>query len=122
MANIVIPQFWQTIENSLLIQPEGIRDIKLILTLLNYTTIQSIAKFTKLKEIKLIELEFLSRREEFSQVFPHLASFSFGSGASHILQDIASKTKKMFVIERNDIDFDQILQKVLADGKKVFIK
>lgn len=69
MAEIQIPEFWKTIETKLSIDPNGIKAIKEILSLLNYTTIQSIAKFTKAKEIQLIELEFLSRKKEFSEKY-----------------------------------------------------
>lgn len=117
---IEIPQFWKIIENSLMIDPVGIKEIKEILTYFKYTTIQSVTKFKNQKEIRLIELEFLNRQEELVKNLPHLANFSFGSGISHILQDIALKVKK-FVNERTtDADITQISEKVLADGKKVF--
>lgn len=64
-----IPDFWKIIENTLSIEPEGIRDIKVILTLLKYTTVQSITKFTKPKEIQHLELEFMSRRHDWKHVW-----------------------------------------------------
>lgn len=120
MAEMNIPEFWKSIETHLSIQPEGIQFIKEILSLLNYTTIQSLTKFTNPKEIKLVELEFMSRRKEFGEKFPHLSEFSFGSGTVSILQDIAGQVKKKFVhIGCDNIDCESILKKVLSDGQKV---
>lgn len=122
MSEIRIPDFWETIENHLSIDSNGIKEIKEILSLLNYTTIQSITKFVNPKEIKLIELEFIRRQKEFSEKYSHLSEFTFGSGTSSILRDIAIKVKKKFVNghENSDIDIDEISKKILADGKKVF--
>lgn len=118
--SLEIPEFWTIIEHTFSIEPEGIRDIKVILTLLKYTTVQSITKFTKQKEIQLLELEFVSRRHDWVQKFPRLANFSFGSGLIHILQDIAMKVKKKFINQQVEADFDRISENVLADGRKVF--
>lgn len=113
------PEFWSTIEKSFSIDSNGIHDIKQILTLLKYTTLQSVQKFVSSKEIELLEGEFLSRREEFEKEFPGLGKFTFGSGAVHILQDIALKVKKRFVNECCVIDLDDVKAKVLTDGIKV---
>lgn len=124
MAEIHIAEFWELIEKRLSINSNGIKEIKEILSLLNYTTIQSITKFTKPKEIRLIELEFISRQKEFGAKYPHLASFTFGSGTATILQDIATKVKNSFVNVSTssdiDIDIERISEKVLNDGKKVY--
>lgn len=119
MAEIQVPEFWKLIETKLSLDPNGIKAIKDILSLLNYTTIQSISKFTKQKEIQLIELEFLSRKKEFGEKYPHLANFSFGSGTTSILKDIATKVKNNFVNVSSDANFDEISDKILTDGKKV---
>lgn len=118
--DIQIPRFWDTIEKLLHIDPTGIQEIKEILTLLNYTTIQSIVKFNKPTEIKLIELEFLNRKREFGEKYEHLKDFTFGSGVHSILVDIASKVKKHFVgNESENVDVAKISEKVLNDGKQV---
>lgn len=120
--DIQIPKFWEVIEKSLVIDPSGIKEIKEILTLLKYTTIQSIMKFTKPKEVKLIELEFLNRKRDFEEKYAHLKDFTFGSGIYSILIDIATKIKKNFVQDNlENIDQDSILEKVLQDGKQVTI-
>lgn len=120
MAEINIPEFWKLIEKNLSIEPEGIKSIKDVLSLLNYTTIQSITKFSKTKEIKLIELEFMNRKNELGEKHPHLKEFTFGSGVVSILQDIAIQVKKKFLNGvRDDIDCEEISQKVLSDGQKV---
>lgn len=119
MAN-EFPEFWPIIERALFIDPNGIKEIKLLLTSLNYTTIQSVTKFASPKEIKLIELEFLNRKTQLVKDYPALENFTFGSGVSHILQDIALKVKRKFVNERTDADIERILVKVLSDGEKVF--
>lgn len=121
MTEIKIPEFWKSIEKKLSIDSDGIKLIKDVLSLLNYTTIQSITKFTKPKEIKLIELEFMNRKKEFIEQHPHLKDFTFGSGTVTILHDIATQIKKKFSNgERDDIDYEEISQRVLSDGQKVF--
>lgn len=115
------PEFWSTIEKAFSIDPNGINDIKSVLTLLKYTTVQSVQKFTNIKEIKLLEGEFLSRRSEFEKELPALGKFTFGSGAVHIIQDIALKVKKKFVNECCVVDVANIKAKVLADGLQVIL-
>lgn len=90
---IKIPQFWQSIEKSLSLDVEGISEIKDVLTLLKYTTAESIVKFEKRSEIKAIELEFLHQKSEIIQKYPQLQNFTFASGVYSILGDIASKLK-----------------------------
>lgn len=121
MAEIHIPNFWEAIEKRFSIDPNGIKEIKEILSILNYKTIQSIKKFSKPSEIKLIELEFIGRQKEFGEKYPHLMNFTFGSGTTAILQDIAIKIKNNFADATQDINFDRIYEKVLTDGKKVSI-
>ncbi|XP_055325645.1 protein claret segregational-like [Sitodiplosis mosellana] len=120
--NIQIPQFWELIEKSLSINPEGIQEIKEILTVFKYTTIESIVKFVKRKEISMIELEFLNRKTELIEKYPHLQNFTFASGVYSILSDIALKIKKNYVQERNDIDLEQVLEKVVTDARKKVIE
>lgn len=65
--------------------------------MLDYTTIQSVTKFSQKKQIHLLELEFtkykLSNHEKM-QNFPNLVTLQFGSGFTEILWDIANKIKK----------------------------
>lgn len=107
----MIPEFWKFIESNLNIDSEGIKNIKEVLTLLDYTTIQSIGKLSQKKEIGLIELEFTKIKNsspQFSTRYPHLADLKFGSGFHTILTDIANKVKRKFSI----IDYDAVSLKV----------
>lgn len=82
------------------LDPKGIENIKIVLTLLDYTTIQSISKFSQKKPIGLLELEFSkfkkSNPDRVNQ-FPGLADLHFGSGFIEIIHDIAIKTKAHFM-------------------------
>lgn len=117
-GGIVFPEFWKTIEKSFTLDPVGIKEIKEILTLLKYTTAESLTKFTKHDQIKLIELEFLSRKTEFETNHPHLNNFTFASGFYTNLASIAMKIKNKYVRDL-EINSETILEKVLADGQKV---
>lgn len=115
---IKIPKFWEFLENSHLIESDGMQEIKEVLTILKYTTLQSISKFSNPKEIKIIELEFTKQRNELIAKYPHLNDFMFGSGVYSILQDVALKIKKNH-FQEHDVDLSIIAGKVLEDGKKV---
>lgn len=107
----MIPEFWKFIESNLNIDSAGIKNIKEVLTLLDYTTIQSIGKLSQKKEIGLIELEFTKMKTlspDFSTRYPHLADLKFGSGFQTILTDIANKVKRKF----STIDHDAVSLKV----------
>lgn len=116
---IKYPKFWESIEKSLSLDVEGISEIKDILTILKYTTAESIVKFEKAKGIQCIELEFYNKRSEIVQKYPHLENFTFASGIYSILKDIASKHKNTYNKEHENVDIDQIVEKVLDDVKKV---
>lgn len=121
IENVVqFPPFWETIEKTLALDSVGIKEIKEILTIFQYNTAESIMKFAKHDEIRLLEFEFLNRKLELTAKFPHLHNFTFASGFYSNLSTIASKIKKNYV-EVIDIDIDRIVDKVLDDGKKVFI-
>lgn len=113
---IKIPQFWESIEKSHLLDVDGISEIKEILTILKYTTADSIVQFEKRKAIQAIELEFCNKKSEIVQKYPHLGNFCFASGVYSILASIASKIKKT---EYQDIDTNQIVEKVFNDVKQV---
>lgn len=115
---IQFPKFWDSIEKSLVINPKDIETIKEILTILQYTSIESIMKFTKKSEIQVIEIEFSNRKTELVAKYPHLKDFAFHSGFYTNLNIIASKVKKSYIHE-NNIDSDQIVDKVLEDAKEV---
>lgn len=118
---IEIPQFWESVEKSLSMNPDEIKEIKEILTIFKYTTVDSIIKFAKHKEINFIELEFLSRKQELTEMYPHLREFTFASGFYSTLKDIALKIKKHYVQEHTDVDLNRILEKVVTEAKKVWL-
>lgn len=103
----MIPEFWKLIEKNLSIDANGIQNIKEVLTLLDYTTIQSISKLSQKKEIALIELEFKNLKNSkpnFATLYPHLFKLEFGSGFQTILSDIAGKVKRRY----STIDIDLV--------------
>lgn len=113
------PSFWDAIEKSLFLDSCGIKEIKEILTFCRYTTVESVMKFDKNSAIASLELEFINRKADLVKVYPHLENFTFASGVYSILSNIASKIKKNYVREKENLDLDGILAKVLKDAKKV---
>lgn len=114
-----IPAFWDKIENSLCFDFGEIKEIKEILTFFRYTTIESIIKFDKHRAIATLELEFMNRKAEIVKWYPHLENFTFASGVYSILGDLATKIKKSYIHEKENLDFESISAKVLMDAKKV---
>lgn len=112
------PEFWESIEKSLSINPKDIETIKEILTILQYTSVESIIKFAKKSEIHVIENEFSNRKSELVAKYPHLKNFAFHSGFYSSLNIIATKVKRSYAHE-NNIDLDKTVEKVLEDAKKV---
>lgn len=117
----MIPEFWEFIETNLNLEPKGIQTIKEVLTLLDYTTIQSVSKLSQKKEIALIELEFKKLKEsnpDFALQYPNLSELKFGSGFKTILGDIANKIKRRY----SSIDFDSVRQKTFKAISIVSLK
>lgn len=115
------PKFWDLIEESLSLDSEGIKEIKEILTFFRYTTVDSITKFEKKSAIAQLELEFVNKKSELVQLYPHLEKFVFASGVYSILSDLASKIKKSYVHGKENLDLARISAKVLEEGKKVIV-
>lgn len=93
------PAFWTQIELNLGLDPNGINTIKQLLTLLEYTTIQSVSKLTNKTAIEPLEMEFFKLKKsdpDLMHKYPCLQSLKFGSGFITILTDIATKVKKRF--------------------------
>lgn len=51
-----IPEFRKLVEKNLSLDPDAIKNIKQVLTLLEYTTIQSVSKLSKRREMPALEL------------------------------------------------------------------
>lgn len=112
------PEFWKTIEINLAIDPTAIENIKAVLTLLGYTTMQSVVKLVDKKQIRLLELELINLKKmdpTLLQKYPLLENINFGSGLLSTLTNIASNVKKSFA----GIDLDLCSTKVLNDMKEV---
>lgn len=86
------PEFWKTIEINLAIEPTAIENIKTVLTLLGYTTMQSVVKLVDKKQIRLLELELINLKKmdpNLLEKYPHLENINFGSGLLSTLTNIA---------------------------------
>lgn len=109
------PKFWEQVEVCLNLETNGIQNIKQVLTLLDYTTIQSVSKFSQKKQIHLLELEFAKYKKSNSdqmKEFPNLMNLQFGSGFTEILSDIATKIKTHFMGSSTAIVEDNILMAI----------
>lgn len=95
-----IPEFWKQIESNLGLDPKGIQTIKELLTLLEYTTIQSITKLDDRKKILQLEKEFIQFKKsnpDLVENYPNLSNLMFCSGFASSLVDIAKKVKSRFI-------------------------
>lgn len=113
-----IPEFWKLIEKNLSLDPDGIKNVKQVLTLLEYTTIQSVSKLAKRSEIPALELEFQRFKQlnpDVVKKYPNLANLKFSSGFQNILIDIATKVKRCYAT----INIDAVSDKVLSGIKVV---
>lgn len=113
-----IPEFWKLIEKNLSLDPDGIKNVKQVLTLLEYTTIQSVSKLDKRSEMPALELEFQKFKQlnpDVIKKYPNLANLKFSSGFQSILIDIATKVKRFFAT----INIDAVSDKVLSGIKEV---
>lgn len=112
------PEFWNQIETNLDLDPNGIRNIKELLTLLEYKTIQSVTKLADKKQVFLLEREFTHFKNSNASLvadYPNLLNLKFCSGFISTLMDIAKKIKKRFI----GFDHDKIESTVFHEIKKV---
>lgn len=118
IRQLEIPEFWKLIEKNLDLDPGGIKNLKEVLTLLGYTTIQSVSKLAKRSDMPALELEFHNFKQlnpNVLQKYPNLVNLTFTSGFKNILVDIASKVRRRF----GTIDIEAVSDKVLSAIKKV---
>lgn len=57
------PEFWQTIEERMNYNPSDISNVKKILTICGFTTIQNISILSQTKKLEALELEFFKMKE-----------------------------------------------------------
>lgn len=92
--------------------------MKVLLTVLGYTTIQSVSKLSQTKEIDLIELEFEKLKKVNPCILkdhPELAKLNLASGFKKILSGIATKIKRGF----QPVDVQVTARKVQKMAQKV---
>lgn len=113
------PGFWKTIEERSKINSTDIFNLKQILTMLGFTTVDSISKLSSKSEMEKVELEFfkLKGTNQFIEKYPNLQEEKFGLGMKVILNGIAKQIKKGLFME--DVDVDAILNSIFDDCKKV---
>lgn len=109
------------IEQKTNINPDDILNLKQILTLLGFTTMQSISKLSSNAELQKIQLEFLKMKETegFKIKYPNLCGEIFGIGMATNINIIANQIKKGHFFE--NFDENTALEQVFADCKKVFV-
>lgn len=96
------------------IEPADILNLKQILTLLGYNTLQCLCKLNSKSEIETIELEFfkLKERSNFATDFPNLVLEKFGPGTKMILADVVTQVKRGILVEKTDLNanIDQVYE------------
>lgn len=86
------PEVWNEILKRMgLTSFDGIENIRKILTFMGYTTLQSISKLNKPKELCCFRIEFsnLKTNIEFCEKYPELKKWQLGHGTVGVLMDIA---------------------------------
>lgn len=107
---------WQQIRNKSGINDEGTESLQAILTVLGYTTLESIAHLTRKNEIIKLELEFEKCRSnrDFISNYPDFCKFVFGPGTIDVLAQIA-KTANKCIRLNSQISDVIVLQKEIHD-------
>lgn len=113
------PQFWKAIEERSNIDATDILNLKQILTILGFKTMESISKLTTKSEIEKVELEFFKLKEtnRFDEKYPNLQEEKFGVGMKTIINSIANQIKKGLFME--NVNVDSVLNSVYEDCKAV---
>lgn len=115
------PQFWMDVEERSNIAPNDILNLKQILTILGFKTMESISKLSSKSEMDKVELEFFKLKEtnRFDEKYPNLQEEKFGVGMKVIINSIANQIKKGLFME--NIDVNLILNSVYDECKMVSI-
>lgn len=113
------PEFWKIIEQRMNYAPPDILNVKQILTICGFTTLQNISVLSQKKKIEELELEFRKMKEggQFSTE-KNLLNEKFALGTKSIINSIANLAKKGFFSE-NEVDAKATLQRVYDNCKQV---
>lgn len=111
---------------------EGISDIRDLLTISGYTTLQSISQIRKKDYLEIqIELNRQKKMPDFATNYPNLLNFKIGPGTQVVLGDVVKAAHKI-LLKPVSMDFDpiKVREKVLKDirqkvnlifSKKIYI-
>lgn len=115
-------EFWSEVESDLKLQSDEILDIKVILTILGYTTKDSIRSIKTKKGISMLEDEYVKRKnttnlfEKFYGQYPSIQAIDcFPSGTVTILLHIITHLNRKVAQE----DAETNKNKILTLGQKV---
>lgn len=112
------PKFWENILNRLGLQSfEGIENIRNVLNFMGYTTLQSISKLCKPKELSFFQIEAakLSMNSQFCSKHPELQNWHLGHGTIAILKDISSAASSCmtFDIDNTESVKEKVFQRCI---------
>lgn len=118
------PKFWEQILNRLGLQSfEGMENIRIILNFMGYTTLQSIAKLRKPKELSCFQIEVakLNTNSQFCTDYPDLQNWRLGLGTIEIIKDISNAANSCMSIDIDNLDSveDDVKKKVFERCVKV---
>lgn len=93
---------------------DGIENIRKLLTFMGYTTLQTIAKLNKPKELCNFQIEVpkLCTNIEFCEKHPELRKFQLGQGTIEVLKDVARAAGSPSSYDENDL---QLIQTYVFD-------
>lgn len=101
------PTIWEEILHRLGLQSfDGIQNIKDVLHFMGYTTLQSIAKLRKPKELSAFQIEVskLSTNSRFCEKFPQLQNWHLGPGTIEILKDISNAASSCMSYNNDNVE------------------
>lgn len=98
---------------------DGIENIRKILTFMGYTTLQTISKLGRSKELCSFQIEFskLCTNIEFCEKYPELRKFQLGKGTIEVLKDVSRVASSP--PSYNEIDLQAIQKQVFDRCNKV---
>lgn len=113
------PQFWKIVEERSNIAPNDILNLKQILSILGFKTMESISKLSSKSEMDKVELEFFKLKEtnRFDEKYPNLQEEKFGVGMKAIINSIANQIKRGLFMVNVNVNF--ILNSVHDECKTV---
>lgn len=116
------PEFWKTIEERMNYDPSDIVNVKQILTIFGFTTLQNISILSQKKNMDALELEFHKMKEtgKFAAK-KNLLDETFSLGTKAIITSVANASKSGFYADQQ-VNAKATLQRVYDGCKMVKIK